>query len=99
MRRAREFFVYILTNKGNRVLYTGVTSDLVTRVSQHKEKKQRSFTQRYNVTKLVYFEIFADPHSAIAREKQIKAGSRQKKIDLIDGMNPTWRDLYHELYR
>src|SRR5204863_6586524 len=91
------YCVYILTNDWNTVLYTGVTSDLKARVYQHREKLLPGFTARYNVCKLVYYEAFDDPSSAIAREKQIKAGSRQKKIDLIDGMNPEWRDLYERL--
>jgi putative endonuclease len=93
----RRSFIYILTNKYNKVLYTGVTSDLKKRVWEHKEKLVDGFTKRYNVTKLVYYEVFADIRDAIAREKQIKAGSRQKKIDLIIGMNPEWRDLYDDL--
>ena len=93
----RLSFIYILTNKYNKVLYTGVTSDLKKRVWEHREKLVDGFTKRYNVTKLVYYEVFADIRDAIAREKQIKAGSRQKKINLIVGMNPEWRDLYDEL--
>jgi putative endonuclease len=93
----RQYYVYILTNKGHTVLYTGVTSDLKGRVYQHREKLVMGFTSRYNVNKLVFFEVTEDVNSAIAREKQIKAGSRQKKIELIQGMNPDWRDLYDEL--
>ena len=94
----REFFVYILTNKSETVLYTGFTGRLADRIGDHKEKTIPGFTKRYNVTKLVYFESFPDAGSAIAREKQIKAGSRQKKIDLINDMNPEWRDLFEDLY-
>jgi putative endonuclease len=94
----KEFFVYILTNRTNRVLYTGFTGQLVARVGQHKEKKERGFTERYKVTKLIYFESFPNALDAIAREKQIKAGSRQKKIDLVNAMNPDWRDLFEDLY-
>ena len=93
----RQSFIYILTNKYNNVLYTGVTSDLKKRVWEHREKLVDGFTKRYNVTKLVYYEIFADIRDAIAREKQIKAGSRQKKINLIVEMNSEWRDLYEDL--
>jgi len=93
----RQSFIYILTNKHNNVLYTGVTSDLKKRVWEHREKLVEGFTKRYNVAKLVYYEMFADIRDAIVREKQIKAGSRQKKIDLIVGMNPDWRDLYEDL--
>jgi putative endonuclease len=95
--QSRQSYVYLLTNKYNTVLYTGVTSDLKKRVWQHKEKLVEGFTKKYNVDKLVYYEVFADIRDAIAREKQIKAGSRQKKVDLIQVMNPQWRDLYDEL--
>jgi putative endonuclease len=70
-----------MTNKNNRVLYTGITNDLKRRVYEHKEKFVHGFTEKYNVSKLVYYEIFEDPENAILREKQIKAGSRQKKVD------------------
>jgi putative endonuclease len=90
-----EYFVYIMTNKGNRVLYTGVTSDLEVRCMEHISKKHPdSFTARYNVNKLVYYERFERIDVAIAREKQIKGGSRKKKIALIELMNPYWNDLY-----
>jgi len=86
-----------MTTPRNAVLYTGVTSDLVRRVYEHKHKLADGFTKKYNVTKLVYYEVCEDAESAIAREKQIKAGSRQKKVDLINAMNREWRDLYEEL--
>jgi putative endonuclease len=87
-------FVYIMTNKNNTVLYTGVTSNLKVRVKEHKEKKHPgSFTGMYNIRKLVYFECFDSIVEAIKREKQIKAGSRMKKQDLINRMNPEWHDL------
>lgn len=89
--------VYILTNFKKSVLYTGVTSDLIARVVKHKEKQKKGFTQRYNVSYLVYFEVFSDIRDAIVREKQIKAGSRKKKIDLIESINPAWEDLYNGL--
>jgi putative endonuclease len=90
--------VYIVTNKYNRVLYTGVTSDLVTRTVRHQEKYYpRSFTAKYNCNKLVYLECFSRIEEAIAVEKKIKAGSRQKKINLINGMNPEWKDLWEEI--
>ena len=95
--RQRRYWVYILTNKNRTVLYTGVTNDLKRRTWQHREQVHDGFTKRYNVNKLVYYEVCSNPRSAIAREKQIKAGSRQKKIDLINGLNPEWRDLYEEL--
>ncbi len=84
----RQYYVYILTNRSNTVLYTGVTGDLKRRVWQHRKKLVPGFTQRYKVYKLVFHEITCDVHVAIAREKQTKAGSRQKKIDLIEAMNP-----------
>ena len=88
------YYVYILTNKTNTVLYTGVTNNLQKRVIEHKEKiHSNSFTARYNVNKLVYYDITTDVGSAIAREKQIKAGSRAKKIELVNSFNSTWRDL------
>jgi putative endonuclease len=93
----RYYFVYILTNQSNRALYTGITNDLKRRIFEHREKLQHSFTRKYNINKLVYYEVFQDPRNAITREKQIKAGSRQKKIDLINGMNPKWLDLYEKI--
>ena len=86
-----------MTNKRNTVLYTGVTNDLKKRIYEHKEKLVEGFTKEYNVTKLVYYEVFDEIESAIVREKQIKGGSRQKKIELINGMNKEWRDLQEEL--
>lgn len=94
---SKQFYVYIMTNKNNRVLYIGINNDLKRRVYEHKEKLVDGFTKKYNVSKLIYYEIFEDPENAILREKKIKAGSRQKKIDLINGMNREWNDLYREL--
>lgn len=93
----RQFYVYILSNKYNKVLYIGVTSDLLRRIYEHKQHYVQGFTVRYNVTKLVYYEILDDPESAILREKQLNAGSRQKKLELINSINPGWKDLYFEL--
>jgi len=90
----KQYFVYILTNSHHAVLYRGATSDLQKRVYQHRMKLVPGFTSRYNVDKLVYYEVAENPEAAITREKQIKAGSRQKKIDLINAMNPQWQDLY-----
>ena len=87
-----------MTNRTNTVLYTGFTGRLTERVAEHKEKTIPGFTKRYNVAKLVYLESFPDAQRAIAREKQIKAGSRKKKINLIVGMNPEWKDLSEDLY-
>ena len=90
-------FVYILTNTNNTVLYTGVTSNLIQRIQQHKTGSFKdSFTSRYNATKLVYYEHFDTITEAIQREKQIKAGSRQKKLDLINRFNPEWKELSSE---
>lgn len=94
---SRQFYVYIMTNQADRVLYTGVTNDLKKRVWQHRSGIGSEFTKRYNVHKLVYYEIAEEAYAAISREKQIKAGSRQKKLDMINGFNPEWRDLYDRL--
>ena len=93
----KQYYVYIMTNIGNTVLYTGITSDLKKRVYQHKEKLVDGFSKKYNIAKLVYYEVFEDPENAISREKQIKAGSRQRKIDLINRINGEWLDLYEEI--
>jgi putative endonuclease len=90
---AKSYYVYIMTNKYNTVLYTGVTNDLPRRVQQHRNSDSKTFTSKYNIGKLVYFEETNDVLLAIGREKQIKAGSRQKKIDLINSINPNWEDL------
>ncbi len=89
--------VYILGNQKNGTLYTGVTSDLIKRVWQHKENLVDGFTKKYQVHQLVYYELVDDMSVAIAREKQIKAGSRAKKIALIERQNPAWVDLYDGL--
>jgi putative endonuclease len=88
--------IYIITNKKNGTLYTGVTSDLPKRIYEHKNATI-GFTARYNCKTLVYYEIFDDMENAILREKQIKDGSRDKKIALIENMNPEWRDLYFDI--
>jgi len=93
----KQGFVYILTNKANRVLYTGVSSDLVGRAYQHKEGTGSAFTSKYRVNKLVYYEVADEIQAAIAREKQIKSWKREKKIELINRFNPEWRDLSGEL--
>lgn len=89
--------VYIMTNVRNSVLYTGVTNDLIRRVLEHKERKSKGFTRNYNVDKLIYYEATERIEDAIAREKQIKGGSRKDKIDLITGFNPHWKDLFEDL--
>ncbi len=94
----RGGYVYIMTNKNNTVLYTGVSSKLRDRVYEHKSGKYKnSFTYRYNCHKLVCFEGFVSIEEAIVREKQIKKGSRKKKESLINQMNPEWKDLYDEI--
>ena len=90
----RQYFVYIPTNPTNTVLYTGVTNHLGRRIFEHKFHFGSSFTTKYNITKLVYYEIFTDIREAILREKQIKAGSRKKKLELVKKMNPYFEDLY-----
>jgi putative endonuclease len=86
-----------MTNKNISVLYTGITNNLMRRVYEHREKLVEGFAKKYNVLKLVYFEIFRDVESAILREKQIKGGSRAKKVDLINDFNKDWKDLYDAL--
>ena len=94
---ADQYYVYIMTNRKNTVLYIGVTNGLKRRVYEHKEKMADGFTKKYNITKLVYYEVCQEVQSAISREKQLKAGSRQRKVELVNGMNREWRDLYEEL--
>ena len=91
------YCVYIMTNSHNTTLYTGVTNNLSRRVLEHKEGSGSKFTSRYNLTKLVYYEVTCDIKAAIIREKQIKAGARQKKVDLINSINSDWKDLFDEL--
>lgn len=93
----RSYYVYILTNIGHTVFYTGVTNDLMRRVTEHRSKSITGFTQKYNVSKLVYFEQTGEVLSAIEREKQIKDYRREKKKNLIEGLNPRWKDLYDEI--
>ena len=95
--KKQQGFIYILFSKRNGTLYTGVTSDLIKRVYEHKKKIVEGFTKKYNVDKLGYYEVFEDITSAIEREKQIKAGSRKNKVKLIESMNPDWKDLYETL--
>ena len=93
----RYYYIYIMTNQRNTVIYTGVTNGLKRRVYEHKEKLAKGFTRKYNITKLVYYEVFEDVENAILREKQIKGGSRRKKLELVNSMNKEWLDLYEEL--
>jgi putative endonuclease len=88
----KQYYVYIMTNN-SRTLYTGVTGDLERRIYEHKRKLLPGFTAKYNITRLVYFEVTQDVQAAIAREKQIKGWLRRKKLALIESVNPEWRDL------
>jgi len=91
-------FTYIITNKSNKVLYTGVTSDIVSRIMEHKEKfYPQSFTARYNCNKLVYYQFYESIEAAIEREKHIKGKSRAFKLDLINKQNPEWKDLWEDI--
>jgi putative endonuclease len=92
-----HYFVYIMTNLHNTVLYTGVTGNLYQRVLQHKKGEGGKFTSKYHANKLVYFETYQDVYEALNREKAIKGGSRKKKIDLINDNNPAWVDLFYDL--
>ncbi len=94
---AKQPAIYIMTNKKGGTLYTGVTSNLVKRVYEHKNEVTESFTKQYNCKMLVYYELFGDMTNAIIREKQIKDGSRRKKLDLINNMNQDWQDLYGKI--
>jgi len=92
--------VYILTNENNTTLYVGVTSNLIARIDEHKKKKYpTSFTTKYNLSKLVYYEASHSIEEAMLREKQTKAGSRKRKIDLIESANPNWIDLFEQIER
>jgi putative endonuclease len=94
----KQYCVDILTNSRRTVLYTGVTNNLERRLLEHKTKLGSAFTKKYNIDQLVYYECGDDINIAIAREKQIKAGSRQDKINLINSINPEWRDLSKEFW-
>ena len=93
----KQFYVYILASKRNGTLYTGITSDLVQRVWQHKNNIIEGFSQKYNVKILVFYEVHDNSESAIVREKQIKKWRRAWKLQLIEKMNPQWRNLYEEI--
>ncbi|MFA6382560.1 MAG: GIY-YIG nuclease family protein [Candidatus Buchananbacteria bacterium] len=94
----RQYYVYLMTNKMNTTLYTGVTNDIQERVYQHKNKLTKGFTSKYNINKLVYYEEFDYIDEAIAREKQIKSGLRKKKVELIESENQKWEDLSRSWY-
>ena len=93
----RQYYVYIMTNQSG-TLYTGVTNNLIRRVYEHKQKLVDGFTKKYNITKLIYFEETEDVMSAITREKQIKGCLRKKKVELIESVNPYWKDLAEGWY-
>jgi len=89
----RQYYVYILTNKNNRVLYIGITNDLPRRIYEHKNKLINGFTKKYNLNKLIYYETTEDIFSALEREKQLKNWHREWKLNLINNFNPKWIDL------
>ena len=93
MHKGGTYYVYLLANWSNKVMYVGVTNDLERRIYEHKQKLVEGFTEKYNVKKLVYFEETEDINAAIAREKEIKKWRREKKNNLVNGLNPDWRDL------
>ena len=97
MARPRQYYVYILASKRNGTLYTGVTSDLIKRVYEHKNNLVEGFTQKYNVHNLVYYEVTESIESAIRKEKQLKTWKREWKIRLIKKGNPEWKDLYQDI--
>jgi len=94
---SKQYYVYIITNKGRKVLYTGFTSNLVQRIWQHRNGLGGKFTSKYKLDRLMYYEIGQDALAMIAREKQIKAGSKASKVKLIERMNPAWKDLSDQL--
>ena len=91
----KQYWIYMMTNRNKTVIYTGLTNDLKRRVQEHRDNSGSSFTKRYNLTMLVYYQSFSRIYDAIAAEKKIKSGSRAKKIALIESMNPYWKDLYY----
>ncbi len=91
----KNYYIYIMTNR-SRTFYVGITNNLEQRVYEHKQKLIDGFTKRYNISRLVYYEVFTDVRDAIAREKQVKDWRREKKIALIESLNPTWKDLSTE---
>ncbi len=95
----KNFYTYILTSKRNGTLYIGVTSDLIKRIWQHKEELADSFTKKYNIKNLVYYEQHEDAYSAITREKQLKSWKRKWKLEIIEKFNPRWEDLYKKIAR
>ena len=97
MTSTKYYFVYILTNQNNKVMYIGVTNNLIRRIHEHKNKLVDGFTKKYNVDKLVYFEYTTDVYAALEREKEIKKWRRDKKNKLVESENPQWKDLTPEM--
>ncbi len=95
---AGSYYVYILTNQNNRVMYVGVTNNITHRIYQHRHKLIKGFTEKYNIIKLVYFEETADILAALRSQKQVKKWRREKKDTLVSGMNPDWRDLAEDWF-
>ncbi len=95
----KQYYVYIMTNQDNTVLYTGVTNDLHRRVLEHRAGKGGTFSKKYKLYDLVYYEAGNDINVALLREKQIKAGSRNKKVELINSINPVWEDLFDRYFK
>jgi len=95
----KQYYIYIATNPQNNVFYTGVTNNLIRRIWEHKQKLVPGFTNKYNINKLVFYEVFENINDAIAREKQIKGGSREKKLKLIESANPVFENLYDSITR
>jgi len=95
---SEEYYIYIMTNEFNTTLYIGVTNNLIRRISEHKSDSVEGFTKKYRLHKLVYFESTGDVYAAITREKQLKGGSRRKKIELVNSLNSAWKDLSTNLY-
>ena len=93
----KRYTIYILTNETKTVLYIGMTSDLLGRLYQHKEKFVKGFTEKYNADKLVYYEIYDDPYQAVTRERQLKEWQREWKENLINKTNPNWDDLFNQI--
>jgi putative endonuclease len=92
------YYVYILANKTNTTIYVGVTKDLIRRVYEHRQELDKdSFTAKYHIHKLVYYETTSDIYAALTREKQVKGWNRKRKNELVDGFNPSWKDLYPEI--
>lgn len=93
----KHYYLYILSNKKNGVLYIGVTNNIIKRIHEHKEKLVESFSKKYNCNKLVYYEVFSDIKEAILREKRMKKWKREWKVNLINKLNPEWKDLYQSI--